>query len=123
MGLFDELDRALDHITEKSADLIEKETYEKRCYPLVTLQKCISWAKKMKERFPHSAAFLISVKENRSHKNENDLLVITLAMLDKQNHPVMFDASKGVSTVIYGKTIDSDLMNLLNGTESAILKF
>ena len=123
MGILDELDRLLDRAAERGADFVEQESYDRKCLPVIRLQSCISWAKKKREEFPQSAAFLISVKKNTAQKNENDRLAVTLAMLDAQNQPVRFDEIKGVSTVVYTKTVDERLLTLLNGTDSAILKF
>lgn len=123
MAILDSLDRIFDTSAEKIADVVEKETYQRNCLPVVTLQFCITWAKKMRERFPKSAGFLIAVKSNPTPKNENDRFVVTLAMLDVYNQPISYGTDKGVSTLVYGKTIDQGLLNLLNGNESVLCKF
>lgn len=46
MAILDSLDRIFDTSAEKIADVIEKETYQRNCLPVVTLQSCITWAKK-----------------------------------------------------------------------------
>ena len=104
MGLFDVFDQAFESIAEQSANYIEQETYSKKCVPLIKLQSCLEWAKKWQQKFPQSKGFLISVKKNPLPKNENDILIITLAMLDEQNQPVHYDSDKSVSTLKYGRT-------------------
>lgn len=123
MGLFDELNRWVDNLAEKGADLVEQETYQKNCLPVVKQESCVAWAKKMRDKFPQSAGFIIAVENNPAPKNENDLIKVTVAMLDINRQPVIYEQDKGVSTLMYGKTIDENLLNLLNGKDSVMCKF
>lgn len=123
MGFFEDFDRLTDNLTEKVADFLEQETYQKNCLPVVRLDDCVAWAKRMRESFQQSAGFIINVKNNPAPKNENDLIIVTVAMLDTNRQPVIYDNNNGVSTLMHGKTIDEKLMNMLNGTDSIMLKF
>lgn len=123
MGLLGELDRFTDNLAEKVAECWEQETYQKNCLPVVKFDDCVSWAKRMRELFQQSAGFIINVKNNSVPKNENDLIVVTVAMLDINQQPVAYDNDSGVSTCMHGKTIDEKLLNVLNGTNSIMLKF
>ena len=123
MGFFEDFDRFTDNLTEKVADCLEQETYQKNCLPVVRLDDCVAWAKRMRELFQQSAGFIINVKNNPVPKNENDLIIVTVAMLDANRQPVIYDNNNGVSTLMHGRTIDEKLLNMLNGTDSIMLKF
>lgn len=123
MGFFEDFDRFTDNLTEKVADYLEQETYQKNCLPVVRLDDCVAWAKRMRESFQQSAGFIINVKNNPAPKNENDLIIVTVAMLDTNRQPVICDNNNSASTLMHGKTIDEKLMNMLNGTDSIMLKF
>ncbi len=123
MGFFEDFDRFTDNLTEKVADYLEQETYQKNCLPVVRLDDCVAWAKRMRELFQQSAGFIINVKNNPAPKNENDLIIVTVAMLDTNRQPVIYDNNNSASTLMHGKTIDEKLMNMLNGTDSIMLKF
>lgn len=123
MGFFEDFDRLTDNLTEKVADYLEQETYQKNFLPVVRLDDCVAWAKRMRESFQQSAGFIINVKNNPAPKNENDLIIVTVAMLDTNRQPVIYDNNNGVSTLMHGKTIDEKLLNMLNGTDSIMLNF
>ncbi len=116
MGIFDELGAVVNQLTEQ-------DTFPQKYLSVITLKSCLNWVKEMRTKFPQSMGFLISIKDNPSPRNENDVLILTLAMVDGQNQPVHYDASNGVSTLVHGKTVDADMLNLLDGNDSMICKF
>ncbi|MBD5142039.1 MAG: hypothetical protein HDT22_00255 [Ruminococcus sp.] len=131
MGLMDILNKDLgellessfDSYAEKRADEIEIQNFARNCLPVVSFDRCYKWAVEMKKDYPQSAGFIIAVKENPDPRNENDRICVIVGMLDAQNKSISMDGVKSISTIFHGKTIDSKMIDCLNGREKLIVKF
>ncbi|MDE5763732.1 MAG: hypothetical protein K2I00_02055 [Ruminococcus sp.] len=113
------LNNAADSYAEKRAAEIDEKT---NCMPVVSFDRCYKWALDRKKEFPQSAGFIIAVNENCDPKNENDRIFVTIGMLDEQNKVITMDGVNGISTVLHCGSVDSKLVDYLNGDNSKIFK-
>ena len=127
MGTWDYLNKplgeVLDDIVDAKVKDIEQKNFEKNCLPVVTFDRCVQWAKTMEKEYPQAGGFVIAVKDNPDPRNENDKLCVIVALIDENNKPISMDGAKGISTIFHGGTIDSKMIDSLNGNQSARYKF
>ena len=116
-------------------DAIEEDTYLKMCKSVLTMDDCISWMNVQINNFSKAGYLFIYVDDNENPRNENDLLSVTLALLDSNkkviylndNKPSIFSRNKStckeiVCSIVPTKTIDEKLLSALNGHESVLIK-
>ena len=117
---------------------IADEEYEKICVPLVKMDDCITWVKTQKQTYLEGQYLFIYVEHNEKPRNENDVLSVTIALLDAYKKPIPINKQKRsifsigeknksvnqdiVCFVIPSKTIDTKLTKTLNGTPSVLIK-
>lgn len=112
---------------------IYDEEYKKFCKPVLTMDECISWMKIQRGIYSQAGYFFIYAEENPQPRNENDMYSIALALLDSNKKPICVNGEKTtklfqskakdiVCVVIPAKTVDSKLLNALNGNESVLVK-
>ncbi len=128
MGLFDnllnsDLKDVGDVFAENCAKSIEEKNFEKNCLAVVTFDRCKKWALDMKKEYPQSAGFVVAVKDNPDPQNENDKICVIIGMIDEKNKVVTMDGKMGISTIFHGGTIDSKMLDELNGNSSKIYRF
>ena len=109
---------SLDDITEAVAEVI----YRKGFSEIVTFKEVADYALEEKKKNPKIAAFLVSVKKNYDPQNENDKYIIIQGLLDKDNKPIFLDEKESESRIIHTRTIDKKFIDVLNGSETKIIR-
>lgn len=109
---------SLDDITEAVAEVI----YRKGFSEIVTFKEIADYALEEKRKNPKIMAFVVSVKKNYDPQNENDKYIVIQGLLDKNNKPISLDGKESESRIIHTRAIDKKFVDVLNGSETKIIR-
>ena len=108
----------IDTFTDAVAEVLYRSGYKE----IITFDEITQYALDMKKNNPKVVAFVVSVKKNYDPKNENDKLIIIQGLLDAENKPISLNGKESESRIIHTRTIDKKFLNILNGSETKIIK-
>ncbi len=117
----DKLLGKLSKLTDEFTDAAAQYMYIKGYKEIFTLEECLAFYKECKGKNSDVAGFIISVKKNYDPQSENDKLIIIQAMLDKNNKPIETEDADTLSRIVHTRTIDNQLVSLMNGAETKIV--
>ena len=65
------------------------------------------------------AGFVLSVRKNLEPRNKNDNYIVVQGLINEKNEPIAVNG-ESFSRIIHTKTIDDDLIKVLNGRETVV---
>lgn len=113
-------DKIIENLAEGYAEGKFKKSQEYR--KEVKLSDCISWVKEMTKKYSAAKFCLLRVEDAPKPETNEDGLKVTAVLLDGNEKPIAMNKEKAVSTIFYTETIDSRLINLLDGEKSVLLE-
>lgn len=113
---------SLSMLVENFTDAMVEVMYRKNYKEIVSFEEIAKYAIEEKKKNSKIAAFIISVKKNYDPKTENDEYIIIQGLLDKNNRPIVLNGKDSESRIIHTKTIDKKFLEVLNGSETKIVR-
>ena len=88
---------------------------------ILTWQDCKEWFLSCCDKNKNQAigGFIISIKENKTPKNDNDRFNVLQALIDINKKPIVVNGET-VSRIIHTRTMDDALIRVMNGNEKQI---
>ena len=107
---------------DECADAFAEILYQKTFKEIVTFQEIVEYAISEKKKNYQIASFIISVKKNYDPHNANDKYVVIQGLLDMNNKPITLNGKDSESRIIHTRTIDKKFIDVLNGSETKIIR-
>lgn len=108
----------MDLVTDAMAEVLYRKGYKE----VVTFDEIVQYALEEQKKISKIRAFVVSVKKNYDPQNENDKFIIIQGLLDENNKPISLDGKETESRIIHTRTIDKKFLDVLNGTESKMVR-
>lgn len=124
MNLQDVIERRLEKSERLDAFLNKKveEHFQKKCFPVLELNTCVNWGRKIQLQNLEVRSIIIAVEENERSVSQTDVLQITVAALDSKNNPVRRKGEEAVGIILFAETLDKNMIDFLDGADKKIYK-
>ena len=108
----------IEDFTDAMADVLHKKSFKE----IVTYDEVVRYVLESKKQNTNIVSYIVSVKKNYDPQNENDKFIIIIGLLDGMNKPISLNGKDAESLIMHTKTIDRKFIDILNGTETKIIK-
>lgn len=112
------LSQSINIFADAVAEVVSRKGYKE----VVVFDEIAQYALDAQKTNPRVAAFIVSVKKNYDPKNENDNFIVIQGLLDANDKSISFNGKESESRIIHTRTIDKKFLDVLNGSETTIVK-
>ena len=122
MSLQEIIERRLEKSEKLNKFLDQKaeEIFRMKCIPVLGMEQCIKYGRKMQSLNLNVSRIIISVEENEKVTGEHDALEIMIAALDSRNEPIQRKGEEVLAVSLYAGKLDKKLIDFLDGADKKI---